>query len=201
MKKKLYDVLIERKQKGLKSFAVLIDPDKIKDWTACAKLINMSVENKVDFFFVGGSLLTNLHLNKVVTLIKSNSHIPVVLFPGSNMHINTAADAILFLSLLSGRNADLLIGQHVVAAIYMDAGSGAANPISPKMIASVRKAVDTPLIIGGGINTIEKAMSAIGAGADLIVVGNAIEKNPSLLIDISAKIGELNGQLLKNSIY
>ena len=257
-KMKLYDALIERKRRGLKSFAVLIDPDKIGDWTACAKLINMSVENKVDFFFVGGSLLTNMHLNKVINLIKSNSHIPVVLFPGSNMHINTAADAILFLSLLSGRNADLLIGQHVVAApilkksglevlptgyilidggnlstvsymsntfpipgdkysvatctamagemlglklIYMDAGSGAANPISPKMIASVRKVVDTPLIIGGGINTIEKAMAAIGAGADLIVVGNAIEKNPSLLIDISAKIGEMNDQLLKDTTY
>lgn len=258
MKKKLYDALIERKRRNLKSFAVLIDPDKVKDWSACAKLINMSVENKVDFFFVGGSLLTNLHLDKVITLIKSNSHIPVVLFPGSNMHINTAADAILFLSLLSGRNADLLIGQHVVAApilkksglevlptgyilidggnlstvsymsntfpipsdkysvatctamagemlglklIYMDAGSGAANPISPKMIASVRKAIDAPLIIGGGINTIEKAMAAIGAGADLIVVGNAIEKNPSLLIEISAKISEMNDELLKNTLY
>ena len=100
-KKKLYEALIERKSKGLKSFAVLIDPDKVRDWTACAKLINMSVENKVDFFFVGGSLLTNMHLNKVITLIKSNSNIPVVLFPGSNMHINTAADGILFLSLLS----------------------------------------------------------------------------------------------------
>lgn len=251
MKIRLYDTLVERKRTGVKSFAVLIDPDKINDWTSCAKLINMSVENKVDFFFVGGSLLTNLHLNKVIGLIKSYSNIPVILFPGNNMHINTSADGILFLSLLSGRNADLLIGQHVVAApilkksgleilstgyilidggnvstvsymsntspipadkysiatctamagemlglklIYMDAGSGALNAIAPKMIAAVRKAVDVPLIIGGGINTVEKAVTAIDAGADLIVIGNAIEKDPTLLIEVSAKVNAINEQ-------
>lgn len=258
MEIRLHDTLVERKRTGIKSFAVLIDPDKIKDWTSCATLINMSVENKVDFFLVGGSLLTNLHLNKVVTLIKSYSNIPVILFPGSNMHINTTADGILFLSLLSGRNADLLIGQHVVAApilkksgleilptgyilidggnmstvsymsntspipadkysvatctamagemlglklIYMDAGSGALNAISAKMISSVRKAVDIPLIIGGGINTVEKAITAIDAGADLIVVGNAIEKNPGLLIEISGKISALNEKRLEKKAY
>ena len=76
----------------------------------------------------------------------------------------------------------------------MDAGSGALNAIAPKMIAAVRKAVDVPLIIGGGINTVEKAVTAIDAGADLIVIGNAIEKDPSLLIEVSAKVNALNEQ-------
>ena len=258
MKVKLYDTLVERKLSGIKSFAVLIDPDKIESSAACIKLVNMSVGNKVDFFFVGGSLLTNFNLNKVISLIREYCNIPVILFPGSNMHINPGADAILFLSLLSGRNPELLIGQHVVAApilkksrlevlptayilidggnvstvsymsnttpipddkysvatctamagemlglklTYMDAGSGAKNPISSKMIASVRKAVDTPLIIGGGINSVEKAQSAIEAGADLIVIGNAIEKNPDLLIEVSAKIHDLNKRHLKRASF
>lgn len=250
----LHHALVERKHLGLKSFAVLIDPDKIDNFSTFVSLINMSVENKVDFFLVGGSLLTNLHLNKVVALIKENCNIPVILFPGSNMHINAAADALLFLSLISGRNPDLLIGQHVVAApilkksgleilptgyilidggnvstvsymsnttpipadkysvatctamagemlglkiIYLDAGSGAQVPVSSKMISSVRKAVDSPLIVGGGINTVDKATKALDSGADLIVIGNAIEKNPKLLIDISIKIGEMNSKKLK----
>lgn len=254
MESNLHHALVERRHLGLKSFAVLIDPDKIDNFPSFVSLINMSVENKVDFFLVGGSLLTNLHLNRVVALIKENCNIPVILFPGSNMHINAAADALLFLSLISGRNPDLLIGQHVVAApilkksgleilptgyilidggnvstvsymsnttpipadkysvatctamagemlglkiIYLDAGSGAQIPVSSKMISSVRKAVDSPLIVGGGINSVEKATKALESGADLIVIGNAIEKNPKLLIEISGKIGEMNSKKLK----
>lgn len=254
MESNLHHALVERRHLGRKSFAVLIDPDKIENFSSFVSLINMSVENKVDFFLVGGSLLTNLHLNKVVALIKENCNIPVILFPGSNMHINAAADALLFLSLISGRNPDLLIGQHVVAApilkksgleilptgyilidggnvstvsymsnttpipadkysvatctamagemlglkiIYLDAGSGAQIPVSSKMISSVRKAVDSPLIVGGGINTVDKATKALDSGADLIVIGNAIEKNPKLLIDISIKIEEMNSKSLK----
>ena len=249
MKRDFYETLVNRRRSGIKSFAVLIDPDKIEHPASCINLINMCVENKVDFFFVGGSLLTNLQLNKVVSLMREYSNIPVILFPGSNMHININADGILFLSLLSGRNAELLIGQHVVAApiikksgleviptgyilidggkistvaymsntnpipadkysvaictamagemlglkvIYLDAGSGATTPISSKMIASVKKAIDTPLIIGGGLNTTEKAASALEAGADLIVIGNAIEKNPNMLIEVSAKVKAIN---------
>ncbi len=173
----------------------------------------------------------------------------MVLFPGSNLQINEAADAILFLSLISGRNPDLLIGQHVIAAplikkygleviptgyllinsgndttvsymsntqpipydkpdiaactaiagemlgleiIYMDAGSGAAQPISTDMISKVRKSIDTPLIIGGGINTAKKAETILKAGADMIVVGNGIEENPSLLVTISETIQQMN---------
>jgi len=171
------------------------------------------------------------------------------LFPGNSMQLDPAADAILFLSLISGRNPDLLIGQHVVAApilknnrievmptgyilinsgkitsvayisntmpipddkyslaactamagemlglqlIYLDAGSGAEKEISPRMISTVRKAIELPLIVGGGINTTQKALAALEAGADMIVIGNAIEKNPNLLIEISDKVYDWN---------
>ena len=252
MKTKILQKLNERRQTGLKSFALLIDPDKIHDSGQLLKLINIAVENKVDFIFVGGSLLTGDNLHHVIQLVKQNSQLPVVLFPGSTMHIDVTADAVLFLSLISGRNPELLIGQQVIAApvlkrsnleilptgymlidsdnqttvsymsnttpipadkssvavctamagemlglkmIYMDAGSGARFPIHPKMIASVRKAIDVPLIIGGGINSMEKALSSLKAGADMLVVGNGIEENPNLLIEVSEAIDHLNQTL------
>jgi len=76
--------------------------------------------------------------------------------------------------------------------IYLDAGSGAESPISPKMIASVRKSVNVPLIVGGGLNTTHKAIAAWDAGADLIVIGNALERNPSLLSEVADKLYAIN---------
>jgi phosphoglycerol geranylgeranyltransferase len=241
--------LRERQKKGKKSIAVLLDPDKVEDASKLLPLINLANENCVDFFFVGGSLVTTTNLSEVVGKIKEHVSIPVVLFPGNSMQLEPSADAILFLSLISGRNPELLIGQHVLAApiirntklevvptgymlinsgkitsaayisnttplpedkyslaactamagemlglqtIYMDAGSGAEREISQKMIASVRKAVSVPLIVGGGINTAQKAHNALEAGADMIVIGNALEKNPELLIEISEKVYEWN---------
>src|SRR5690606_37266171 len=81
--------------------------------------------------------------------------------------------------------------------IYLDAGSGAKTPISSKMISSVKKSIDCPLIVGGGIDSVEKASQALIAGADLIIVGNAIESNPDLLLELSSKIGEINRKLFK----
>lgn len=241
--------LRERYKQGKKSIAVLLDPDKVEDSAKLLPLINLANENCVDFFFVGGSLVTTTNLSDVVKKIKDNVTIPVVLFPGNSIQLEPSADAILFLSLISGRNPELLIGQHVVAApiikntrleviptgyllinsgkitsvayisnttpipddkfslaactamagemlglqcIYLDAGSGAEREISAKMIASVRKAVTVPLIVGGGINTAQKAFNALEAGADMIVIGNALEKNPELLIEISDKVYEWN---------
>lgn len=248
MKQNILNQFISNKEKGLKSFAVLIDPDKI-DNPSCIHLINMSIESKVDFFFVGGSLITGNTMGQTIKCLKTNSSIPIILFPGSNLHIDMSADAILFLSLISGRNPDLLIGQHVIAApvlkksrleilptgyilvesgkqttvsyisntmpvpydkpevaactamagemlglklIYLDAGSGAQKPISSRMIAAVKKSVDVPIIVGGGIRSAGEAMEAIKAGADVIVIGNGIEKNPSLLTEVSEKINDFN---------
>ena len=252
MSKKILETLVERRSSGIKSFALLIDPDKIRDSGKLVKLINIAVENKVDYFFVGGSLLTGNNLHQVIELVKDHSQLPVVLFPGNTMHIDVSADAVLFLSLISGRNPELLIGQQVIAApilkrssleilptgymlidsdnrttvsymsnttpipadkysvavctamagemlglrlIYMDAGSGARFPISPRMIASVRRTIDVPLIVGGGINSLEKALTSLKAGADMLVVGNGIEENPNLLIEVSDAINNLNQEL------
>jgi phosphoglycerol geranylgeranyltransferase len=237
------------KQSGKKSIAILIDPDKVEEPANLNQLINLASENCVDYFLVGGSLVTTTNLSDVVKQIKQNVTIPVILFPGNSMQIDSSADGILFLSLISGRNPELLIGQHVIAApvirntkleviptgymlinsgrttsvayisntmpipddkyslaactamagemlglqaIYLDAGSGAEKEISARMIAAVRKAVNVPLIVGGGINTTQKALKALEAGADMIVIGNALEKDPELLIEIADKVYEWN---------
>jgi phosphoglycerol geranylgeranyltransferase len=243
------NTLRDRYRQKKKSIAVLIDPDKVEDMSRLNHLINLANENCVDFFFVGGSLVTTTNLSEIVKLIKKNVTIPVVLFPGNSIQIEPSADALLFLSLISGRNPELLIGQHVVAApiikntkleviptgyilvnsgrttsvayisntmpipddkyslaactamagemlglqtIYMDAGSGAEKEISARMISTVRKSVNVPLIIGGGINTTRKAITALEAGADMIVIGNALEKEPNLLNEVAEKIYEWN---------
>lgn len=245
----LLDSFAARQQAGRKSIAVLIDPDKVEEGTRLQHLINLASENLVDYFFVGGSLVTTTNLADVVRQIKESVTIPVVLFPGNSMQIEPTADALFFLSLISGRNPELLIGQHVVAApivrntklevlptgyllissgrtssvayisnttpipedkyslaactamagemlglklMYLDAGSGAENPISPRMIGAVRKAVSTPLLVGGGINSRHKAQAAMEAGADAIVIGNALEKDPELLTDIADAVYEWN---------
>lgn len=242
-------ILRDRRVARKKSIAILIDPDKVDDAARILPLINLANENCVDFFFVGGSLITTTNLSEVVARIKENVTIPVVLFPGNTMQVDPSADALLFLSLISGRNPELLIGQHVVSApiirntrlevvptgyilinsgkltsvayisntmpipedkyslaastamagemlglqcIYLDAGSGAEREITPKMIAAVRKVISVPLIVGGGINSAQKAWNALDAGADMIVIGNALEKNPQLLTEISEKVYEWN---------
>ncbi len=241
---KIYSHLKQSRQKGNKLFAVLIDPDKMRI-NKLEKIIELCNLAKIDFIFIGGSLLTNNIFDKCISTIKKNSAIPVVIFPGSLIQINDKADAILFLSLISGRNAEMLIGKHVMAApllkksnieviptgymliesgkltsvtymsntqpiphdkdniatstamagemlgfktIFMDAGSGAFNPINHKMINSVSKVINVPLIVGGGINSPEKAYDNCMAGADVIVVGNAIESSASLINEISHAI-------------
>ena len=241
MKQALYNQFIEKKRSGKKSFAVLIDPDKV-DNEKIDQLLALSSEAKVDYFFVGGSLVISSHLDECIQQIKLSSNIPVLLFPGSPSQVSKYADALLYLSLISGRNPELLIGQHVISApfvkksgleimptgymvidggapttvsyisnatpipadkneiamctamagemlgmklIYMDAGSGAKRPITEHMIEKVARHIEIPLIIGGGITEPEKAYLNCKAGADVIVVGNAIEKDVSLIKEIS----------------
>jgi phosphoglycerol geranylgeranyltransferase len=236
------------KEAQRKGFAVLIDPDKV-NFDTLPTLIEQAVEYDVEFFFVGGSLITSHLLPQTIACVRTYSQIPVVLFPGNSLHIEPSADAILFLSLISGRNPEYLIGQQVISApllrksgleilptgyilvdsgrpttvsyisnttpiphdkpsvaactamagemlglqlVYLDAGSGALNAVSPEMIAAVRQSVGVPIIVGGGINTIQKAKNAITAGADVIVVGNGIENNPGLLPEIAKEIQKHN---------
>ena len=216
-----------------KKFVVLIDPDKPPD-KEIIDIVEKSKKVGVDFFFVGGSLLTTDSLDNCIKLIKSHCDIPVLIFPGNSLQISKWCDGFLLLSLISGRNSEMLIGRHVIAApylklygneiiptgymlidggkqtsvsymsnttpiphdkddiamctalagemlglkiIYLDAGSGALNPVSAEMISKVKQTIEVPLIVGGGINTPEKAAAASKAGADIVVVGNALEKS------------------------
>lgn len=241
--------ILERKRKGLKSLALLLDPDEIADRQACISMVNMAVENQVTYFMVGGSLITSPKMPMLLETIKKYSNIPSIIFPGNSMHIGGNADGILFLSLISGRNPEFLIGQHVISApilhksklevlstgymlidagaqttvsyisntnpiprnkpaiavstalagemlgmkmIYMDAGSGAKFEIPAEMITAVSNNLSVPLIIGGGLNSREKAKKAIDAGADMIVVGNGVQARASLLVEIADEIQAAN---------
>lgn len=254
MKIKVIDQIKQQVERGRKSIAFLIDPDDLND-QELRLVLNHAIENKVDFLFVGGSLVTSDRMSFVVNLIKSSTQIPCVIFPGNAMQVDGNADAILFLSLISGRNPELLIGQHVIAApvlkrsklevlstgyllinsgkptsasyisnsipipndkpsiaastalagemlgmalMYLDAGSGAEAPVSAKVIRAVRAAVACPLIVGGGITTLNKAREAFNAGADIVVVGNGAQKNLAFLNEVSELVHLLNEPLNVN---
>lgn len=247
MKQQIYHAIAEGKKSGQKKFAVLIDPDKVTH-ESLLQTVDLSVKAEVDYIFLGGSLLLNDVLDERMEGIKNNCKIPVILFPGSVTQINNKADAIFLLSLISGRNPELLIGQHVIAApilkesglevlptgymlidggrgttvsyisnttpipadkndiamstamagemlglklVFMDAGSGANHPVRSSMIKKVSENISVPLIVGGGIVTPEKALESCKAGADIIVVGNAIEKDTSLISRMSDTIHSL----------
>lgn len=245
----LYRSIKIAQEASKKLFAVLIDPDKVS-LSEVESLIGQSITAKVDVFLVGGSLVTDDSLEQLVKFIKKNCSIPVILFPGSPLQLTRYADALLFLSLISGRNADFLIGQHVTAApmiksldleviptgymlidggkattasyisntnpiphnkpaiacctalagsylglkmIYMDTGSGAESHVSLNMVKAVRETIDLPLIIGGGIREPETAYNICKAGADMIVVGTAIEKDSSIIFELSEAIHSAKG--------
>ena len=101
---------------GEKALAVFLDPDKLKNPIELRSLLSLINNSKVDFILVGGSLLVEDNFHACLKEIKKSTILPVILFPGSPTQISSEADAILFLSLISGRNPELLIGQHVVAA-------------------------------------------------------------------------------------
>lgn len=96
--------------------AVLIDPEKCERDEELLELIKKSTFAGIDFFFVGGSTVTRESFNYVVDFLKSHTEIPLVIFPGASHQISERADALLYLSLISGRNPDFLIGHHVMSA-------------------------------------------------------------------------------------
>lgn len=230
----IYDKFQDKTRKKL---AVLVDPDKPTD-AQILSIVEKASAADVDFFFVGGSLLVTDSLDHCIKLIKEHSDIPVLIFPGNSLQISKYCDGFLLLSLISGRNPEMLIGRHVIAApylklygneiiptgymlidsgkatsvtymsdttpiphdkddiamctaiagemlglklIYLEAGSGALTPVSTSMISKVSQMTNIPLIVGGGIKTPEMAADAAKAGADIIVIGTAFEKEPELL--------------------
>lgn len=214
---------------------ILIDPDKYN-----TELIKIANECKVSYIFVGGSSLQKNNFEKTIKSIKTITKIPVIIFPGDETQISKLADGILILSLLSGRNAEYLVGKHVKAAskikasklkpiptgyilvngnkisttqkvtktkplsnkkeiietaiagellgkqlIYLEAGSGAKKELSSSIIKEVKKHISISLIVGGGINSVAKAKNILSCKPDYMVIGNALEKNPKLLIDLN----------------
>ncbi|MDO9511435.1 MAG: geranylgeranylglyceryl/heptaprenylglyceryl phosphate synthase [Bacteroidales bacterium] len=237
----IYQRILQKKDEGKKQLSILIDPDK-SDKQHFKNIARLSMEAKIDYFFIGGSLLSNDALSLCLDVLSSETDIPKVIFPGSTLQMNAQADALLFLSLISGRNPEMLIGRHVEAApylrnsgleiiptgyilisggrvttvqymsntlpipadkpqiavctamagemlglklIFLEAGSGADSPVPANLIEQVRQNIELPIIVGGGIKNSLLAEMALKAGADLIVVGNAAEKNPNLIAEIA----------------
>ena len=229
----IYNQILQAKAESRKLLAILLDPDKIdlNDIETLVQKINQSPATHV---FVGGSLVQNNILDELILKIKENCHLPVVLFPGNPSQISDKADAILFLSLISGRNSDYLIEYQVNAVpilnktnleiiptgyiliesgaetavervsktkplnrnnpeyilqtaqagemlgnklIYLEAGSGAKFSVPKETITLVSQNIKIPLIVGGGIVDLEGITNAYNAGADLVVIGTAFEKN------------------------
>ena len=216
--------------------AVLIDPDK-HNGHSLKDIIAVSVRFGIDFFLVGGSIVFS-SVDETILQIKQNCNIPVIIFPGNALQITDKADALLFISLISGRNPEYLIGHHVLSApilknlniktipvgyiliengrttsveymsntipipadkpeivtataiagellglkvIYLEAGSGACHTVGLHVISEVRKNIRVPLIVGGGITNEKEAVQIYNAGADIIVTGTAVEKDPSVI--------------------
>jgi len=118
-------------------YVVLIDPDKQPLQESVALAVKAEQES-ADVIFIGGSLLSTPIFDELVSQIKENVTIPVIIFPGSVQQISRFADAILFMSLISGRNPDLLIGQHVMAAPIVKMLQIEAIPMGYMLIESGR---------------------------------------------------------------
>jgi phosphoglycerol geranylgeranyltransferase len=232
----IYKNISDRKKKRI---AILIDPDK--NTTDSLQLIVKNCNlGGVDFIFVGGSLVVG-NISETISFIKQNTHIPVLIFPGNVIQISDKADGILFLSLISGRNPEYLIGQHVISAptlkksgievistayiliengrttsveymsntvpipankpeivvatalagemlgmkmIYLEAGSGAAKSVALGIIREVKKNTKIPVLVGGGIRNARDVSKIFIAGADLVVIGSAVEESPDIILEI-----------------
>lgn len=236
----IYKQIVTAKQQGKRLLAILLDPDKvgIDELEVLAEKIALSEATHI---FIGGSLLFANRQDTIITFLKNKLTLPVLLFPGSASHITDRADGILFLSLISGRNPDYLIGQQVQVApllkkstlevlstgymlvesgkqttvsyisgttpipndkpeialatalagemighklIYLEAGSGALHPVPLDMIRMVSQNVDIPLIVGGGIRSKAWMDQVYEAGATLVVIGTAFEKNNDFFSDL-----------------
>ncbi|MGM0496323.1 MAG: geranylgeranylglyceryl/heptaprenylglyceryl phosphate synthase [Bacteroidota bacterium] len=224
------------KKPGNKKFALLIDPENYSN-EKLSEIIKEANNVGVDYILLGGSLLSK-SIEPTASLIKNNTTLPLILFPGNLMQISDHADGILLLSMISGRNPDLLIGNHILAAkrlkesnievistgyilieggntsaveyisntkpipaeqtdiivstaiagellghkmIYLESGSGASNSLHSKAIKEVKNNITIPLVVGGGLKEPSDIKRVSNAGADIVVVGNAIEKNPEKL--------------------
>lgn len=238
----IYKDLVISSEREKKQLAVLIDPDKFIE--SQTEIFLKQLPDSVTQIFVGGSTAEALKTASTVKSIKTKTNLPVILFPGDHSQITEEADALLFLSLISGRNPEYLIEQQVKSVeklvgskleviptgyilidggkdcavhrrsntlplpqdnitnivhtalagqfsgkkiIYLEAGSGADFPVSPKVISAVKKAIDIFLIVGGGIRSHSQLLQSWEAGADLVVIGTAFEKGNFITSEFTTK--------------
>ena len=223
------------------AYVVLIDPDR-KNEDSINSRVELANNSGVDALFVGGSLMMDGNCTDRVKQIKEVSNIPVIFFPGGVGQLNSHYDAMLFMSVISGRNPHYLIGEQVIAAplvkvmgietiptgyilmdggtgstvefvsgtrpipmnrpdvavahalagqylgmnlIYLEAGSGAKEPVATGIVEAVSDAVDVPLIVGGGIRSPETASETVNAGASIIVTGTIIELHSNRMKELA----------------
>lgn len=233
--------LFKQLSDGMPRIAILIDPEKNTDVSLFKQQVQRLVSAKPDLFFIGGSTATRQQTENCIEILRRETQLPVILFPGGAEQFSKKADAILFLSLLSSRNPKYLIEEQIKSAeevyssrieniptgyilldggtststlqvtesspidqrslpliqhtamaaalmghkaLYLDAGSGAINPVSKEIISLVSK-VTKLLIVGGGLRSIEAIQQAHNAGANLVVIGNHLEAESAFVHEIA----------------
>ena len=232
--------LLAKLSKLNRGIAILVDPEKAVNEAQFTRQLQAICAISPEFIFIGGSTVNSEQMSSAIELIKATTSIPLIIFPGGTEQLDTRADGLLFLSLISGRNPRYLIGQQVEAAallfqsnmeilstgyilvdggiqsavervsgtapipqndvthiastakagillgmdcLYVDAGSGARTPVSEEIIREL-SALGNPLIIGGGLRTIDSIQKAHEAGANLVVIGNKLEEDSTLLEEL-----------------
>jgi len=237
----IFQEILSKAVSKQKMLAILLDPDKCKG-KHINQMLTLLKKHVPDFIFVGGSH-TETSLETLVELLTKELDTRIVLFPGNASQFSKNADALLYLSLISGRNPEFLIGQHITTSLsikksgieviptayilidggitsateyisntrpipsekkeialstavagellgmkltYLEAGSGALHPVPADMITYVKENLTTPLIVGGGIRSVEQLNEAFLAGADIVVVGNSVETEPTKIAELVA---------------
>lgn len=234
---RMYQNIVEAITNKQRLLAILLDPDKlgIEEVPPVAQKINESVATHI---FIGGSTVEDGKTEALLIELRKHTDLPLLIFPGDINQISDKADGLLFLSLISGRNPDYLIGKQIEAVsklretdleviptgyiligdsndtavvnvsqtkpinsedikntvdtakageylglklIYLEAGSGANQPVTSETIRQVKSDVTIPLIVGGGITTKDAFESAYQAGADMVVIGTAFENDLEFL--------------------
>ncbi len=218
---------------------ILLDPDRLSRDRIPELAGQMNQDNRVKAVLAGTSFLMCSDFSGFISALKAHLNKPLLIFPGNSTQLAPDADGLLLLSLISGRNPELLIGEHVRAAphiirmglacvptayiliesgrttaveyvsntkpipadkpdilaahvmaadlmgfkaVYLEAGSGAENPVPQSMIAEARKHTRLPLMVGGGMRSQTAVEKALDAGADYVVVGTLLEQEGSLSI-------------------
>jgi putative glycerol-1-phosphate prenyltransferase len=247
MKHGIYRKILLNREAGKKMFAVLIDPEKSYGRRFASVIAALKVASP-DFVLIGGSHQVRA-IDSMIAVLKEEVNSDILLFPGDADQFSPDADAMLYLNLISGRNPEYLIGQHVKSSLmvfesgievistayilidggkvssveymsntqpiprdkgeivlstalagelmgmrltYLEAGSGASIPVPPELINYISERIQLPLVVGGGISSLNDLSNAYDAGADIVVVGNILEQNYDQIVDYVKWVQQYN---------